>query len=119
MKSKLHLNYSVSSSFAFTAKEKTIDCKEDPRKKSKYLKKKGEIIKKGAVLQKILEINRTFKSNEHLCLLPSPGVVISAYTFESTTPEEGQEKGKGSIELLCTLVPAGIRYPCVVYSVER
>ena len=49
MKSKLqHLNYSVSSSFAFTAKEKTIDCKEDPRKKSKYLKKKKrEMIKKG------------------------------------------------------------------------
>lgn len=39
MKSKLHLNYSVSSSFAFTAKEETIDCKEDPRKKSKYLEK--------------------------------------------------------------------------------
>ena len=51
MKSKLHLNYSVSSSFAFTAKEKTIDCKEDPRKKSKYLKKKKrEMIKKGTVL---------------------------------------------------------------------
>ena len=50
MKSKLHLNYSVSSSFAFTAKEKTIDCKEDPRKKSKYLKKKGKMIKKGTVL---------------------------------------------------------------------
>ena len=53
MKSKLqHLNYSVSSSFAFTAKEKTIDCKEDPRKKSKYLekKKKREMIKKGTVL---------------------------------------------------------------------
>ena len=40
MKSKLHLNYSVSSSLAFIAKEKTIDCKEDPRKKSKCLKKK-------------------------------------------------------------------------------
>ena len=39
---------------------------------------------------KILEINRTFKSNEHLSLLPSPG------------------KGKGSIELLCTLVPAAV-----------
>ena len=52
MKSKLqHLNYSVSSSFAFTAKEKTIDCKKDPRKKSKYLKKKKrEMIKKGTVL---------------------------------------------------------------------
>ena len=46
MKSKLHLNYSVSSNFAFTEKENTIDCKEDPRKKSKYLEKKGEIIKK-------------------------------------------------------------------------
>ena len=46
MKSKLHLNYSVSSSFAFTAKEKTIDCKEDPRKKSKYLKKKRRNDKK-------------------------------------------------------------------------
>ena len=47
MKSKLHLNYSVSSSFAFTVKEETIDCKEDPRKKSKYLgEKKGEMIKK-------------------------------------------------------------------------
>ena len=40
MKSRLHLNYSVSSSLAFTAKEKTIDCKEDSRKKSKYLEKK-------------------------------------------------------------------------------
>ena len=50
MKSKLHLNYSVSSSLAFTAKEKTIDCKEDSRKKSKYLeKKKKEEIKKGTV----------------------------------------------------------------------
>ena len=48
-----------------------------------------------------------------------PGVVISAYTFDATTPEEGQEKGKGCIELLCTLVPAGIRYPYVVYNVER
>ena len=46
MKSKLHLNYSVSSSFAFTEKENSIDCKEDPRKKSKYLGKKGEIMKK-------------------------------------------------------------------------
>ena len=26
------------------------------------------------------------------CLLPSPGVVISAYTFDATTPEQGQEK---------------------------
>ena len=61
MKRKLHLNYSVSSSFAFTAKEKTIDCKEDPRKKSKYLKKKkGEMIKKGTVLSKILEIKSHF-----------------------------------------------------------
>ena len=42
MKSKLHLNYSVSSSFAFTVKEETIDCKEDSRKKSKYLGKKKE-----------------------------------------------------------------------------
>ena len=39
MKSKLHLNYSVSSSFVFIAKDETIDCKEDPRKKSKYLEK--------------------------------------------------------------------------------
>ena len=46
MKSKLHLNYSVSSSFAFTTKEKTIDCKEDPRKKSKYLGKKRRNDKK-------------------------------------------------------------------------
>ena len=92
MKRKLHLNYSVSSSFAFIEKENTIDCKEDPRKKSKYLEKKGEIIKKGTVLQTILEINGTFKSNEHLSLLPCPGVVIPAYTFDSTTPEEGQEK---------------------------
>ena len=42
MKSKLHLNYSVSSSFAFTVKEKTIDCKEDSRKKSKYQVEKKE-----------------------------------------------------------------------------
>ena len=28
-------------------------------------------------------------------------------------------KKKGSIELLCTLVPATIRYPYVVYNVER
>ena len=60
MKSKLHLNYSVSSSFAFTVKEETIDCKEDPRKKSKYLEKKRERIKKGTVLQKILEIKSHF-----------------------------------------------------------
>ena len=60
MKSKLHLNYSVSSSLAFTAKEKTIDCKEDSRKKSKYLEKKREMIKKGTVLQKILEIKSHF-----------------------------------------------------------
>ena len=60
MKSKLHLNYSVSSSFAFTVKEETIDCKEDPRKKSKYLEKKREMIKKGTVLQKILEIKSHF-----------------------------------------------------------
>ena len=46
MKSKLHLNYSVSSSFAFTEKENTIDCKEDPRKKSKYLGKKRRNNKK-------------------------------------------------------------------------
>ena len=39
MKSKLHLNYLVSSSFAFIAKDENIDCKEDPRKKSKYLEK--------------------------------------------------------------------------------
>ena len=60
MKSKLHLNYSVSSSFAFTVKEETIDCKEDPRKKSKYLEKNREMIKKGTVLQKILEIKSHF-----------------------------------------------------------
>ena len=60
MKSKLHLNYSVSSSFAFTVKEETIDCKEDPRKKSKYLEKKREMIKKGTVLQKILKIKSHF-----------------------------------------------------------
>ena len=29
------------------------------------------------------------------------------------------KKKKGSIELLCTLVPAGIRYPYLVYNVER
>ena len=46
MKSKLHLNYSVSSSFAFTTKEKTIDCKEDPGKKSKCLEKKKRNDKK-------------------------------------------------------------------------
>ena len=50
------------------------------------------MIKKGTVLQTILEINGTFKSNEHLSLLPSPGVVIAAYTFDSTTPEERQEE---------------------------
>ena len=58
----------------------------------------------------ILEINRTFKSNEHLRSSSSlPWCCQSAYTFDSTTPEEGQEKGKGPIELLCTLVPAGVR----------
>ena len=62
MKSKLHLNYSVSSSLAFTAKEKTIDCKEDSRKKSKYLEKKKRRDKKRnrTVLQKILEIKSHF-----------------------------------------------------------
>ena len=47
MKSKLqHLNYSISSNFAFTAKEKTIDCKEEPRNKSKYLEKRRNNEKK-------------------------------------------------------------------------
>ena len=92
MKSKLHLNYSVSSSLHLLKKRTPSTARRTPRKKSKYLEKKGEIVKKGTVLQTILEINGTFKSNEHLSLLPSPGVVIAAYTFDSTTPEEGQEK---------------------------
>ena len=92
MKSKLHLNYSVSSSFAFTAKEKTIDCKEDPRKKSKYLKKKGEMIKKrNGSLENIGDKITLLNPMNTFCLLPSPGVVISAYTFgEELSPHPGR-----------------------------
>ena len=50
-----------------------------------------------------------------------PPLVLSSLLTHLTQrhPEEGQEKGKGSIELLCILIPAGIRYPCLVYNVER
>ena len=46
MKSKLHLNYSVSSSFAFTEKENSIDCKEDPPKEIQIPRKKRRNSKK-------------------------------------------------------------------------
>ena len=105
MKSKLqHLNYSVSSSFAFTAKEKTIDCKEDPRKKSKYLKKKKKRNdkKRNGSLEiignKIALVN---PMNTFLFFLPP---VLSL-----TQRHLKKGKKKGSIELLCTLV----------YNVER
>ena len=103
MKSKLHLNYSVSSSFAFTAKEKTIDCKEDPRKKSKYLKKKKRNDKKRNGSLEIIgnKIALVNPMNTFLFFLPP---VLSL-----TQRHLKKGKKKGSIELLCTLV----------YNVER
>ena len=97
MKRKLHLNYSVSSSFAFTAKEKTIDCKEDPRKKSKYLKKKRRNDKKrNGSLENIGDKITLLNPMNTFSLLPSPGVVISAYTFgEELSPHPGRRDGGG------------------------
>ena len=114
MKSKLHLNYWENSSLAFTAKEKTIDCKEDPWKKSKYLeKKKREMIKKRNGSLEIIgnKIALVNPMNTFLFFLPP---VLSL-----TQRHLKKGKKKGSIELLCTLVPATIRYPYVVYNVER
>ena len=51
-----------------------------------------------------------------------PPLVLSSLLTHLT--QRHLKKGKKNervplIELLCTLVPAGIRYPCLVYNVER
>ena len=96
MKSKLHLNYSVSSSFAFTVKEETIDCKEDPRKKSKYLEKKKRNDKKRNGSPENIE-DKIALLNPKNTFLFFPPLVLSSLLTHLTQRHLNKCKKKGSI----------------------